>query len=85
MLFGRIALPLWITTVEYHEFEYEEKTLTVDEAIKKAESMVMRSLADKELISRQLTVTCKDDGVVAVCLYRAIENIAEELYLFEEK
>ena len=85
MLFGRIALPLWITTVEYHEFEYEEKTLTVDEAVKKAESMVMRSLADKELISRQLTVTCKDDGVVAVCLYRAIENIAEELYLFEEK
>lgn len=85
MLFGRIALPLWVITVEYHEFEYEERSLSTEQAIDRVTEEVMRSLSQSELISRQLTVTCEQERVVAVCMYRAVEDIAKELYLFEEK
>ena len=85
MLFGKIPLPIWIVREEYRAFDFEEITLSEIEAKAAALSEAWLQLSKGELIWAQESYSF-EGGVAKVTLrYRMIEDVAENLPLFEVK
>lgn len=82
MLFGAIPLPIWIIRVEYRPFTMEEVSLSEEEATALALADAYRQI-EGELVSAEERVFL-ENGVVTVMLrYRAVEDIAKDLPLFD--
>ena len=85
MLFGKIPLPIWIVREEWRPFTVEEVTLSETEAKAKALAKAWLQLAEGELVSAEETYSF-EGGVAKVTLrFRMIEDVAENLPLFEVK
>lgn len=85
MLFGRIPLPIWIVREEYRSFRYEEITLSENEARAAALAEAWLALSAGELVFAEESYSF-EGGVAKVTLrYRMIEDVAENLPLFEGK
>lgn len=83
MLFGKIALPLWIRRVEYREFVYAEKTLSEAEAKERLSTQAGELLARGELVSKEEEYSFDGEKVVLTLRYRMVEDIAKDMPLFE--
>ena len=82
---GKIPLPIWIVREEYRAFDFEEITLSEIEAKAAALSEAWLQLSKGELIWAQESYSF-EGGVAKVTLrYRMIEDVAENLPLFEVK
>ena len=85
MLFGMIPLPIWIVREEYYPFTLEEITLSEKEAKAMALSQAWLKLSQGELVAVEESYAF-EGGVAKMTLrYRMIENVAENLPLFEVK
>lgn len=85
MLFGKIPLPIWIVREEYYPFTLEEITLSEKEAKAMALAEAWLTLSEGELVAVEESYAF-EGGVAKVTLrYRMIENVAENLPLFEVK
>ncbi len=82
-LFGDVALPVSMQTVELRPFEMQTVTLTPDEAKQRAYEQLGRELtmATREamLLSRQVECEITDKACVLTCTYTCLENIAVPL------
>ena len=85
MLFGKIPLPIWIVREAYYPFVFEAVTLSEREAKAKALAKAWLQLTQGELVWAEETYSF-EGGVAKVTLrYRMIEDVAENLPLFEGK
>lgn len=85
MLFGKIPLPIWIVREEYRSFTWEEITLSEKEAKAKAIAKAWQKLSMGELVAAEEQYSF-EGGVAKLTLrYRMIEDVAENLPLFEVK
>ena len=82
-LFGDVALPVSMQTVELRPYEMQTVTLTPDEAKRRAYEQLGRTLtmATREamLLSRQVECVITDKACVLKCTYTCLENIAVPL------
>jgi similar to stage IV sporulation protein len=80
-LFGRIVLPIEITTKSYREYTLTERTRSYDEAIEIAFSQLNvemeKCLSSAELISRDIKTSLDNEYLYVTCKIYCIENIAE--------
>lgn len=82
-LFDTIKLPVFIKETSYAEYEILPKTLTRQEAMKKAEnallSMSEEALTDAEILGKHITVTENENSLSLTWQVECIVNIAEEI------
>lgn len=80
-LFDSIALPLWVQTETYQEYEMQQVTLTEEEAkvlaYQKYREQLSETLADAQLLEKTTDASLKDDGVYRIhCRLYCLANIA---------
>lgn len=84
MLFGRIELPLNITTETYKEYTLESNMLTEEEAYQKAiyllRNLVNENLQNCDLLEKKVTVEKSENGVAVQCTLYCVEDIAEQQF-----
>ena len=80
-LFDSIALPLWVKTGVYEEYEMQQITLTEEEAktlaYQEYRGRLKETLADAQLLEKTVTAALDEDGVYRIhCRLYCLANIA---------
>ena len=82
-LFGRIALPIFITETNFAEYEFVPKTLTPEEALSLAQkqifSMRENELADAELLGIHTSVSKNESSLIMVQQVECVMDITKEV------
>ncbi|MBQ8738066.1 MAG: sporulation protein YqfD [Clostridia bacterium] len=81
-LFGKIEVPIEITTTEYLPYESQDATYTYNEAVDIAFSRLREeldiALADAQLISKSIRISYDSENVYIDCDLYCIESIGEK-------
>ena len=80
-LFDSVALPLWVQTEVYEEYELQQVTLTEEEAktlaYQEYRAMLKETLADAQLLQKTTTASLEEDGVYRIhCQLYCLADIA---------
>lgn len=83
MLFGKIRLPIKLIETCGREYRYEKKEYSKQQALHEAtleyEKQLHEALRDGELVGRELTLECTEDGCRIVCNISLIRDIARRV------